>query len=65
MTSCRTKEFPSLRRSVQLALDCARGIAYLHNHHPLSIIHRCVQEYKYLTFPFEYLNIVGCRKHFI
>jgi hypothetical protein len=39
--ACRSKEFPSLRRSVQLALDCARGIAYLHNHHPLSIIHRC------------------------
>ncbi|WIA42498.1 hypothetical protein OEZ86_008486 [Tetradesmus obliquus] len=36
----RSKEFPSLRRSVQLALDCARGIAYLHNHNPLSIIHR-------------------------
>eukprot|EP00775_Hariotina_reticulata_P001428 gene1428-1769_t len=36
----RSKELPSLRRAVQLALDCARGIAYLHNHHPLSIIHR-------------------------
>ncbi|KAF8063844.1 TRN1 [Scenedesmus sp. PABB004] len=36
----RSREFPSLRRAVQLALDCARGIAYLHNHHPLSIIHR-------------------------
>ncbi|KAF6260215.1 protein kinase [Scenedesmus sp. NREL 46B-D3] len=36
----RSREFPSLRRSVQLALDCARGIAYLHNHNPLSIIHR-------------------------
>eukprot|EP00879_Flechtneria_rotunda_P018122 GHRR01019004.1.p1 GENE.GHRR01019004.1~~GHRR01019004.1.p1 ORF type:complete len:502 (+),score=132.95 GHRR01019004.1:177-1682(+) len=36
----RSKEFPSLRRAVQLALDCARGIAYLHNHNPLSIIHR-------------------------
>jgi serine/threonine protein kinase len=30
----------SMRRAVQLALDCARGIAYLHNHQPLSIIHR-------------------------
>jgi hypothetical protein len=30
----------STRRCVQLALECARGIAYLHNHHPLSIIHR-------------------------
>jgi hypothetical protein len=28
------------RRCVQLALECARGIAYLHNHHPLTIIHR-------------------------
>lgn len=37
----RSQEFPSLRRAVQLALDCARGIAYLHNHNPLSIIHRC------------------------
>jgi len=38
----RSQEFPSLRRAVQLALDCARGVAYLHNHNPLSIIHRCV-----------------------
>ncbi|KAI8473279.1 MAG: protein kinase [Monoraphidium minutum] len=30
----------STRRAVQLALDCARGIAYLHNHQPLTIIHR-------------------------
>ena len=28
------------RRCVQLALDCARGIAYLHNRQPLAIIHR-------------------------
>jgi serine/threonine protein kinase len=38
----RGGETPSLRRAVQLALDCARGIAYLHNHNPLSIIHRFV-----------------------
>lgn len=41
----RAGEAPSLRRAVQLALDCARGIAYLHNHNPLSIIHRCVCTY--------------------
>lgn len=39
----RGGETPSLRRAVQLALDCARGIAYLHNHNPLSIIHRWVR----------------------
>jgi hypothetical protein len=39
----RGGETPSLRRAVQLALDCARGIAYLHNHNPLSIIHRCAR----------------------
>ena len=37
-------EVPSMRRAVQLALDCARGIAYLHNHQPLSIIHRWVDK---------------------
>lgn len=40
----RGGEAPSLRRAVQLALDCARGIAYLHNHNPLSIIHRWATE---------------------
>lgn len=39
----RNKDFPSLRRAVQLALDCARGMAYLHNHQPLTIIHRQVR----------------------
>ena len=27
-------------RSVQLALDCARGLAYLHNRAPQAVIHR-------------------------
>ncbi|KAI8477395.1 MAG: protein kinase [Monoraphidium minutum] len=36
----RARIAPSTRRCVQLALECARGIAYLHNHQPLTIIHR-------------------------
>jgi serine/threonine protein kinase len=36
----KRQEYPGLRRAAQLALDCARGIAYLHNHAPMSIIHR-------------------------
>ncbi len=27
-------------RAVQLALDCARGLAYLHNRTPQAVIHR-------------------------
>lgn len=38
----KRQEYPGLRRAAQLALDCARGIAYLHNHAPMSIIHRWV-----------------------
>jgi serine/threonine protein kinase len=30
----------SRNRSLQLAIDCARGMAYLHNKEPMSIIHR-------------------------
>lgn len=30
----------SIWRSVQLALDCARGLAYLHNRSPQAVIHR-------------------------
>jgi serine/threonine protein kinase len=36
----RSKNRLSLRRCVQLALECARGIAYLHNRQPQGIIHR-------------------------
>ncbi len=36
----RAKIVPSTRRCVQLALDTARGIAYLHNRQPFSVIHR-------------------------
>ncbi len=27
-------------RAIQLALDCARGMAYLHNRSPQAVIHR-------------------------
>ena len=30
----------SMWRAVQLALDCARGMAYLHNRSPHAVIHR-------------------------
>ena len=30
----------SMWRAVQLALDCARGMAYLHNRTPHAVIHR-------------------------
>ena len=30
----------TLWRALQIALDCARGLAYLHNRQPRSIIHR-------------------------
>ena len=30
----------SMWRAVQLALDCARGMAYLHNRAPHAVIHR-------------------------
>lgn len=35
----RTEAFP-FRRAVQIALDAARGLAYLHNRRPSPIIHR-------------------------
>ncbi|EFJ50688.1 hypothetical protein VOLCADRAFT_88470 [Volvox carteri f. nagariensis] len=34
------QRFPSMWRSVQLALDMARGLAYLHNRSPQAVIHR-------------------------
>jgi hypothetical protein len=36
----RANEVLSTRRCVQLAMDCARGIAYLHNRQPFSVVHR-------------------------
>jgi serine/threonine protein kinase len=30
----------SLRRGVELALDAARGLAYMHNRKPAPIVHR-------------------------
>lgn len=33
-------EFPSLWRAITLALDCAKGLAYLHNRSPHAVIHR-------------------------
>jgi len=35
----RTEAFP-FRRAVEIALDAARGLAYLHNRRPQPIIHR-------------------------
>lgn len=35
----RTEAFP-IRRAVEIALDAARGLAYLHNRRPSPIIHR-------------------------
>jgi len=35
----RTEAFP-LRRAIEIALDAARGLAYLHNRRPSPIIHR-------------------------
>ncbi|GFR46936.1 hypothetical protein Agub_g8584 [Astrephomene gubernaculifera] len=34
------QRFPSMWRAVQLALDMARGLAYLHNRSPQAVIHR-------------------------
>ncbi|GIL70021.1 hypothetical protein Vretimale_3301 [Volvox reticuliferus] len=34
------QRFPTMWRSVQLALDMARGLAYLHNRSPQAVIHR-------------------------
>mmetsp|Transcript_18868 Transcript_18868/g.40627 ORF Transcript_18868/g.40627 Transcript_18868/m.40627 type:complete len:504 (+) Transcript_18868:214-1725(+) len=36
----RGGRFPGMWRAVQLALDCARGLAYLHNRSPQAVIHR-------------------------
>ncbi|MEW5312654.1 MAG: hypothetical protein WDW38_004271 [Sanguina aurantia] len=36
----RKSGFPSLWRSVQLSLDCAKGLAYMHNRRPQAVIHR-------------------------
>eukprot|EP00198_Chlamydomonas_reinhardtii_P001505 XP_001690841.1 protein kinase [Chlamydomonas reinhardtii] len=36
----RGQRFPSMWRSIQLALDMARGLAYLHNRSPQAVIHR-------------------------
>lgn len=41
MADCfRMMKVMSLRRSVELALDAARGLAYLHNRKPAPIVHR-------------------------
>lgn len=62
----RGGETPSLRRAVQLALDCARGIAYLHNHNPLSIIHRCGRGISTQAWKHSLVHIgwgCGCSAH--
>ena len=39
-TLFRAEELLPLRQSVKMALDCARGMAYLHGRTPLPVIHR-------------------------
>ncbi|PNW74839.1 hypothetical protein CHLRE_12g507750v5 [Chlamydomonas reinhardtii] len=39
-SAARGQRFPSMWRSIQLALDMARGLAYLHNRSPQAVIHR-------------------------
>lgn len=36
----RSEELLTLKSSTQMALDCARGMAYLHGRSPLPVIHR-------------------------
>jgi len=34
------QRFPGMWRAVQVAMDCARGLAYLHSRQPTAVIHR-------------------------
>lgn len=34
------RQVMSLRRAIELALDAARGLAYMHNRKPAPIVHR-------------------------